>query len=475
MSLRWTAALAAFGLVIAASAGEKKKLDYAPETGPEPRQVTPPCGVTLPSPHYLDGNPPQYFPHEPHLPPNDLSDKEPAACPSCTAARPAERQVLKSYAVADLVIAPPMAGGPPAGMPKTLEADLVKRLTAVVEPKSWACAGGKGTVEYFPLGMALVVNTTPTVHAAIDKYLDGLRQIQDTQFQIEMVVVKVNDAGLEKLGLARDFGPTGKAGEVRTKVKFLSADEVKGLNLHDPACVGLTAPTLTVLNGQKGCVHAGEVEHFLTGVNVQVVEGQLVWTPKNEPHELGLSIEVQPWLSADQRLVKLSLSARCREVLIRPVPTIPLTVPIKPVDSSGKQAPEVPFTQFLQDPRIVTRSVDETVTVPDGGTVVFYGGPATTEETVRETAPMFADLPFLQDLMVRDKKVTGTNHLLVFATPRMVKPTGCDECVQCAGGTGRLVKLMAEYSRACRDGNPDEARRLAMECLVLDPTCFAKK
>jgi hypothetical protein len=34
---------------------------------------------------------------------------------------------------------------------------------------------------------------------------------------------------------------------------------------------------------------------------------------------------------------------------------------------------------------------------------------------------------------------------------------------------------MADYTRACRDGHADDARRLAMECLVIDPTCFGRK
>src|SRR5204863_3496845 len=117
--------------------------------------------------------------------------------------RSAERQVMKTYAVADLVILPPPTGAAPAGKPKTVEADLIKKLTAAVEPTSWSGLGGQGTIEYFPVGMALVVNATPTVHRAIEKYLDDVRQIQDTQFQIKVVVATASDAALERMGLAR--------------------------------------------------------------------------------------------------------------------------------------------------------------------------------------------------------------------------------------------------------------------------------
>lgn len=472
MSLRVFAALAAFGLVAAATAGDKKKLDFAPETGPKPRQVPACSGMTLPSPHYLERHPPQYFPEEPQFPiPRELSYQEPACCPQ----KPAERIAIKSYPVADLVVPIPPAGRPAMVKPQTQHAELIKKLTTTVEPKSWAGAGGTGTVEYFPLGMALVVNASPTVHAAIDKYLDDLRQIQDTQFEVKVVVATVSDAVLEKLGLARDFGATGKAGEVRTRIKFLSAEDVRELDLNKTDCLELTAPTLAVLNGQEGSATVGQVEHFLTGVDVRVVESQLVFVPKNEPHHLGVEVKVRPSLSADRKFVRLTVAAQARDVTRRPVGQIPISTKIKPVFENGAQGAEVPFTQFLQDPGIVTRSVDEAVTLPDGGTVVFYGGPATIQETIREKPAAFADVPFLQELMARDRKVSSTNHLLVFATPRIVNGPGCDECIQCAGGNGKLALLMAEYQRACRNGHTDEARRLAMECLVLDPTCFGKK
>jgi len=460
MSRRWLAALAAFGLVLAVQAGDKKKIDYAPETGPQPRQVPAAPAMTLPSPHYLEGHPPQFFPAEP-------------CCPPARAVKATERSVLKTYAVADLVIPMPPAGKPEAATPATQERPLIRKIKCAVSPNCWDAMGGDCSMEYFPMGMALVINAPPTVHEAVTRYLDDLRQIQDTQFQVKLVVATVSTEGLEKMGLARDFGPT-KVGEVRSRVKFLSAEELPAFDRFKAQCVTLTAPTITVLNGQDGCVQVGEVEHFLTGVDVRVVEGQLVFTPKNEPQQLGVEVKVRPSLSADRRLVKLAVSAQARDATRRPAELVPLTTKLKPVFENGEQGAEVPFTQFLQDPRILTRSVDETVTLPDGGTVVFYGGPATTEGTVRERPPMF-DVPLLQELMAQEKKVSRTNHLVVFATTTVVKAGGCDECVQCAGGNGKLVQLMAEYGRACREGNTGEARRLALECLVVDPTCFGKK
>jgi hypothetical protein len=471
MSRRMTAAIAACCVAVGALAGDKKKLDYSPETGPEPRTVeaAPP---TIQSPQFHEGPQPQYFLADPPFPLKRETAYQEDAAGLCIPRDLPARMTIKIYSVGDLVVPIPAAGDDINKTAKTLESELIKKLTGTVEPKCWAASGGSCTVEYFPLGMALVINAPPSVHDAIGKYFDGLRRMQDTQCSVEIKLVTVTDAGLERLGLAHDFLP--KAGELRTKVKFLTSDDVARIDLRAADPIMLTMPKLTVLNGQEGCMNVGEVQHFLTGVNVQTVNGSLVLTPKNEPRELGINAKVRPEVSADGRFIKIAMNVQAHDLVVKPVALVPLTIPVNPVHADDKKCSPVPFTQFLQDPRIVTRTVDETVTLPDGGTVVFYGGPATTEETVPEPSLLFADIPVLSEMFAHKATRKETNHLLVFATARAIRPDG-DEFIQCAGGTGKLPKLMAEYGRACREGNVEEARRLALECLVIDPTCFSKK
>ena len=72
-------------------------------------------GMTLPSPHYLDGHPPQYFPQEPEFPlPRELSYQEEAA----GLLNPRDRAPLRGAPPVPGVAAPvlqPPAGGP--GLP----------------------------------------------------------------------------------------------------------------------------------------------------------------------------------------------------------------------------------------------------------------------------------------------------------------------------------------------------------------------
>src|SRR5439155_2291861 len=45
--------------------------------------------------------------------------------------------------------------------PKTTEESLIQTIIHTVSPQSWSAVGGAGTIDYFPLGYALVINQTP--------------------------------------------------------------------------------------------------------------------------------------------------------------------------------------------------------------------------------------------------------------------------------------------------------------------------
>ncbi|HEX3146777.1 MAG TPA: BON domain-containing protein [Gemmataceae bacterium] len=445
-----------------------REVQHLPATDSAPRAVAPSAAMTLPSPHYLEQRSPQYFPQEPDFPPApDLSYKEEAA--------PLHRLVLKTYAVADLVVPLPVVGAPQAVAPKTLEAELIRNITTAVEPKCWSVAGGKCTIDYFKIGMALVVNAEPSVHEAISKFLDATRQMQDRQVVSEIRLMTVSDEWFQQSGLARECAPA--KGASNPAPRFYTNSEFATMMRAakaDGQVEVITAPKLTCLNGQAGRIRSGETAHYLTGFTMNSENGKLVYVPKNEAHELGVDLTIAPTVAADNRSIKLTVNGCVREHGVLPVPTTPVTMLLQPTPESGKHAEMAPFTHLLQEPRIITRTVADTVVVPDGGTVLLYGGKASIQTTAKETVPMMKDIPFLEALFVAEKKQTTTNHLLVVVSSRIIRESELEECVQCTAGSGKLPKLLHEYGRACKEGRIDEARRLAIECLAIDPTCFAK-
>jgi type II secretory pathway component GspD/PulD (secretin) len=387
---------------------------------------------------------------------------------------PDDDSVVKVYAVADLVVPPPPVGNVPGQCTqpvRTCEAQLIEKIISAVEPKSWSKCGGKGTIEYYPIGMALVVNQSPVVQTAVERFLDNLRKMQDRQVTMELRLLTVSDAWFEKSGLARAFAVKD---DDKPPVKCLTPTQVEKLltaSQHDPATNVMAAPRLTTLNGQPGTVKIDCSESFVTALSAQLVDGHVVFVPKNELVDLGVAMQVEPVVSDDGKSVRLCASAVVKELAVQPVPVTPVTTLVHPV-SGPKKDETVPFTQCIQDPKVITRKAAETVTLPDGNTALLYAGKATIEKTVKEPMPTLADVPVLAAIFTQAKKQTTTNHLLVMVTTRIIHPE-CNEC--CCKVDPKLAKLLDEYSKACKEGKTDDARRLAIECLAIDPMCFARK
>jgi hypothetical protein len=111
-----------------------------------------------------------------------------------------------TYPVADLIV--PIENGPlpvvcrlraelrwaksaPAAPgKKSYEEELIVLLSHV-EPAWWREMGGRGTIQFYPLGMALVIQQTPEMHERIATLLTELRHLQDIEYQDHTLVLKI--------------------------------------------------------------------------------------------------------------------------------------------------------------------------------------------------------------------------------------------------------------------------------------------
>ncbi len=62
-------------------------------------------------------------------------------------------------------------------LPDLPEQRLVRAIKNTIQPDGWTDKGGTGTVEYFPRGMALVINSTPDVHEQVSELMQALRHL----------------------------------------------------------------------------------------------------------------------------------------------------------------------------------------------------------------------------------------------------------------------------------------------------------
>lgn len=380
-----------------------------------------------------------------------VSDEEPL-----TPAAPSVQQV--TYPVADLVIPIPMEAsspfrplpdevdpvgvqpapraarwfGPKEAVP-TIEEALIRLITSTVAQNSWAENGGPGKIQYYPVGMALVVNNTPQVQDEVSQLLEALRRLQDVSVMMEIRVIQVDPAHVEEV--ARDLslnrtkdealetekaaaktprlvsaqGDTWRAPLDRQKtVRFLRA-----IQAHDTTTI-LQAPRVTLFNGQEGRLDVTDQMAFLSGLEIVDQDGRLQCLPRQKAYALGQRFGFRPTVSADRRTVRVDLQASLASLADAPA-LIPVQVPVQDPDGGVAQV----FNGFLQRPSFTRVHVKPSCTIADGGSMVFNCGTVPVQVQRERSHPFLEGIPFLNHLFGESRTVQEERTVLIVVTPHV--------------------------------------------------------
>ena len=372
----------------------------------------------------------------------------------------------------------------------TIEDVLIKLIQNTIEPQSWSTVGGPGTIEFYPLGKALVVNQTPDIQEQVQELLNALRRLQDQEVAVEVKFITIAESFYERIGLdfninitnnnskysqqinSQQFAPfgflnnfnpknlvsgltpagnltqdlgvpintssfamavppfgqfpniPGGNGGVDLGIAFLSDIQVF---LFMEAAQGdqrtnvMQAPKLTLFNGQTSTITISDLQFFVTSVQVLQIGGQVIFVPTNTPVPTGgVTMTIQAVISADRRYVRLSLTPNLTNLASANITLFPITTFITPVFEGGAVGQPVPFTQFLQQPTFNSISVNTTVNVPDGGTVLLGGLKRLSEGRNEFGPPILSNIPYLDRLFKNVGYGRETTSLLMMVTPRII-------------------------------------------------------
>ncbi len=332
---------------------------------------------------------------------------------------------------------------------------------------------------------------------------------------------------------------TGTCVSNPSRVAFLNDDQLSKF-LHsaqqDQRTHVMMAPKIVTCNGQLATIDITKQQYFGTGLEVFWNGAQVQFLPKNEPYTLGFQMCVQPVVSVDRRLVLLNLRVRLTDLESENVLLSPVTSLIKPLHADGTEAEPVPYTQFIQMPRISTLALDQTVVNPAGGTVLLSGWKRQREVRSECSLPVLSKIPYINRLFRTVRREPETEHVLLLVTPRIILndkeeprpvPAACScpksnrvvpatppadataianalrsskqapevpwidaeeqesplclpEILQSprsaavSGKEKKIAKLLKKYEQACAEGRLVEAHKLAGRALALDPACFSK-
>jgi type II secretory pathway component GspD/PulD (secretin) len=361
---------------------------------------------------------------------------------------------------------------------ETMEETLKRLITDTIDPQSWDGVGGSGHIDYYPLGMSLVVSQTIDVQEQVQQLLDRLRELQAVQVTVEVRFILLTEDFYERIGIDFDvdindkqtrfepqvvnnsFAPggfinepdhldnvivgltptgnftqdldipinnssfglatppfggfpnqPGANGGIDIGVAFLSSIEVF---LFMEAAQGdartsiLTAPKITLFNGQNAHLESTTTDFFVTDVDIIVDPffGTVITIPRNTPFPSSTSLDVRAVVSADRRYVTLDL-----------LPIISRVTPFKtftPVTGG--------LTITLEQPQTNTLLVSTTVSVPDGGTILMGGLKLMSEGRNEFGPPILSKIPYINRLFRNVGYGKESSSLLIMVTPRIIIP-----------------------------------------------------
>jgi general secretion pathway protein D len=374
-------------------------------------------------------------------------DELPPSSAAQTKADPpaSEKMVQVVYPVAELVI-PVMQAGQPSGpgwdraarltvdeppgqqTAKIHEARLMRLIRRTVSPDSWSERGGQGKMDFYPLGLSLVVYQTPAVQAEVAHLLAALRRVQDTEVAVEIRVLSLSEGFVGGEGWESAI-PRGAASILQRlrRPSILDDRQVHQLLVAaqgDRRTNTMQAPRLTVLNGQQAVVETTCRKAFVTGMDVVRQEGKAVAVPRTETFNTGIAFSVRPVVSADRHMVRMHLRANFTELESTAVPELSVITHLQAGARADGTVEARPVRQVVQQPSFQSLKINKTFQIPDGKTAVLVWGKVDSEVQPERNAwaDVLSMVPLLDQFVHQSPRQShkDTRSILVLITPRIV-------------------------------------------------------
>ncbi|MBL8825141.1 MAG: hypothetical protein JNJ77_21315 [Planctomycetia bacterium] len=360
---------------------------------------------------------------------------------------------------------------------QTLEKQLIHLITSSIEPESWkgSASGGTGTIEYYPMGMTLVVSQSSDIQEQIDELIKRLRELQEVQITVEVRILTLTDDFFERMGVdfnvsipdkqtqfdqqvaSANFAPNGMlnypdhtsgvvvgltpAGNFTNNLNIpISNDSYRAARLPT-GFAGIGAP------GQTGGLDVGVA--FLSSIQVflvmEAVQGDIRNSTLQAPKITMFNGQAASISTVQQELFVTAVTATPNFFNGIPVFTpvqqafnsgITLTVqavvtndrryvqltmqPVIQRVTDGSRVFNAVAGISVQQPVTETITLATTVMVPDGGTILV-GGLKTMREQRREFGPpILSKIPYVNRLFRNQSYGKSANSLMFMVTPRII-------------------------------------------------------
>ena len=224
------------------------------------------------------------------------------------------------------------------------------------------------------------------------------------------------------------FGPAGTIGrsaQFDLGVTFFDDLDVN-LIIHatnaSKRSISLTAPRLTLFNGQRSNVMVARQVAFIS--DLEPVSGGIGFDPTLSVTQSGVVLDVEATVSADRRYVTMTARPSLA-TLVQPIRSIPQfgAGTLDTVDGGGGGGgnnPTVLLSGFIEAPELELTQVRTSVSVPDKGTLLMGGQRLVSDIEVEAGVPILSKIPVLNRFFTNTSKVKDERTLLILIKPTII-------------------------------------------------------
>ncbi|HZN66137.1 MAG TPA: hypothetical protein VFB66_12655 [Tepidisphaeraceae bacterium] len=353
--------------------------------------------------------------------------------------------------------------------------EIIRLVTETVSPDSWRDAGGSvGAVR--ELQGQLIVTQTPENQRQLVNLLEQLRETRAIQVTIEARFLTISRNYLEDIGVDVDFAFNINSNGRRTwstipidqngvgqsgSSQFTALPQTgvpggigAGLDINtfpDALTLGpitylddfqvnfllratqasrhasiVTAPRVTLFNGQRAYVLVANQRAYISDLNAQVGTGTGIFDPEIDVVESGVLLDVSATVSADRKYVTMTLRPQLTTLIqlaefVFQVGAGGGTTDggIDPDDFFFGGSDDVP-TGVVQQPELQITEVRTTVSVPDGGTLLLGGQTIAGEIELEMGVPILSKIPFIKRLFTNRSMAKDEQVLLILVRPTII-------------------------------------------------------
>jgi len=202
----------------------------------------------------------------------------------------------------------------------------------------------------------------------------------------------------------------------------------------------LNAPKVTMFDGQQASINDTASRPFVVSFDPVVGDFAVAQRPVIVVLNEGTQMNVQSVVSQDKRFVRMTLVPQFTRIesadrqftfqgrrssntgtnLLNPNGT--------PRNLQDNQAEVIEGTT-VQQPTLGTTSINTTVSVPDGGTILLGGIKRLREGRTERGTPILSKIPYLNRLFKNNAIGRETNTLMMTVTPRIIIPEEEEEAM----------------------------------------------